>query len=192
MESETDTGGLGSATTSTAQWPVGSQRQLTEEEKRTFLALFPDQDSAGRIVYDTCNWELLDELSVSSPIPSPHYFQALVSKCTLADSLGRFSRKGVMEHGEGKGFINLFGQDKDDELLMPSAEDSIGRLALSLCVLSNLLRVHLTQQLQHETRLILEQKTTSTQQMDRIRGLVADYGACSLNQDSNSMFGGLI
>ncbi|KAL8926820.1 MAG: hypothetical protein Q9172_001636 [Xanthocarpia lactea] len=130
MGSETDKSGPGSATTSTVLWSVGTQRQLTEEEKKTFVALFPDHDSVGRIVYNTGNWAFLDELSFPSPISSPHYFQALVSKCTLADSLGWVSKKGLMEHG--KGFVNLFGQDKDGELLMPSAEDSIGSLALSL------------------------------------------------------------
>ena len=142
MEIETDTGGPGSATPITAQWPVGSKRQLTEEEKKTFLDLFPRPILQNHAHYLWGYRDVLDELSFSGPSSGPRYFQALVSICTSPGSLLRISGSH-----SGKGSISLFGQDDGGQPLMPSADDNPGRLAISLCVLSNLLEAHLEQQL---------------------------------------------
>ena len=45
-----------------------------------------------------------------------------------------------------------------------------------LRVLSNIVRTHL-EQMQQEVRMILEQKTTSSEQIERISGTTRAYGA---------------
>lgn len=148
---------------------IEDERQLTPEENETFQRLFPDEAALKHRTHRQ-GLVILDQKQICSP----EYYKDLVLKCTSKEVLPWIC---CCDLDGDEGSISLFRFNARGELLMPMRYNSAEGRALSLFVLNRLVGVHLDIKLQHETRMIVEQKTTSSEQMKRIGSLLEEYGA---------------
>lgn len=144
-------------------------RQLTPSEKETLHRLFPRKVSLNYAYFKSPGSTELFQHSISSP----EYFKELVSRCTSPDNLTQIWK----DEWSPEESLPLFGYDINGELAMESSDRPGESLALSLIMLLNLAESHLEMQLLHESSSVVEQKTTSTEQLNRITYLLRDYGA---------------
>ena len=158
------------------------ERQLTTEEEEIFHRLFPDEEELAFASFFSPSVPALERGRLSSP----EYFETLVLKSTAIESLTHvkiFARRDDNEDDDLS--LPLYqATGSGNSLILQTVVGSSQGVGLSLRVLSNMVGTHLEMQLQHETRKILEQKTTCSEQMERISRMMGDYGAylLTLNQ----------
>lgn len=151
-----------------AQLPVIAHvRDLTVQEIETLRRLFENED-----YLDQAQLHRRRHIDVSGlDILSPTYFEHLVSRCTANENLPQFGRKSY-HHST----IPIHGSDVDGKASVPKDCMSVEGFPLAMRVLPSMLELHLRARLQHEMGLILDRKTTSTEQMKRIQSLLKQYG----------------
>ena len=156
------------------------ERQLTSEEEKILHHLFPDEETLQWPTFLSPKVPVLEQGRISSP----NYFEDLVSKTTAIESLThvtpnprlRYRTKFLSPIDDDTSSLPLYQENGNGKVLMPQTIGSSEGLGMSLRVLSNMVGTHLEMQMQHETRMILEQKTTSSEQIARISGTMRDYG----------------
>lgn len=146
------------------------ERQLAAEEERILHLSFPNERAMRWPRFRSPKVPVLEQGQMSSP----EYYKSLVSKSAAIESLTHAEND---DDDEVPSFP-LYQNNGSGKALMPQTPGSSEGLGLSLRVLSNIVGTHLEMQMQHETRMILEQKTTSSEQIERISGTMRDYGAC--------------
>lgn len=151
-----------------AQPQRSHDRQIAASEKETLQRLFPREEALDNAYFKGPGPPYLMEQSTASP----DYYKDLVTICTSPANLTKFSRGWVSAES-----LPLFESNSDGELVVDSRNSPAENLALTLTLLLNVAQSHFELQLQHESRSILEQKTTSNEQLERISRLLRDYGA---------------
>ena len=149
---------------------ISTKRQLTSEENETLQSLFPNEQALSRAGLSTTYFFLLEQNRISSP----ECFKDLVSK---AKDIDNFPRVYHRDSDENEGSVSLHTSNGSGELLMSPDIDSMEGKGLSFRILGRVVMAHLEVQLQHETRMILEQRTTSNEQIERISNMMREYGA---------------
>ena len=177
------------------------ERQLTAEEEKILHHCFPNERDLNWVKFFSPSVPVLEQGRMSSP----EYFEDLVLKSTAIESLThvgnerndtiikvsylpinedhtRVSSLPINDDNTRVSSLPLYQNNGSGKVLMPQTIGPSEGLGLSLRVLSNMVGTHLEMQLQHETRMILEQKTTSSEQIERLSGTMRDYGAYLLRE----------
>ncbi|KAL8715700.1 MAG: hypothetical protein Q9220_000367 [cf. Caloplaca sp. 1 TL-2023] len=156
---------------------------MATPRKASIEQLFPNQDSIGGVRCLAFTPEAPENMVQSSP----GYFEELVRGCTQTDALAV---------GFGNPFLGaklpLLDYDVEGSPQLPSITMpflSEHNAALCAFILSHLTRTHLQWQLQYETNLILERRTTSEEQIERVRNLLRSYEKQIEAYDPSSRYG---
>lgn len=155
------------------QTQIPMERQLTAEEEKILHHCFPNEEELRWVKFFSPSVPVLEQGRMSSP----EYFEDLVLKSTAIESLTNVGNEFIDDHDTRVSSLPLYQKNGSGKVLMPQTIGPSEGLGLSLRVLSNMVGTHLEMQLQHETRMILEQKTTSSEQIERLSGMMRDYGA---------------
>ena len=167
------------------QTQIPMVRQLTAEEEKILHHFVPNELKLRWANFFSPSVPVLEQGQMSSP----EYFEDLVLKSTAIESLTHVgndtnddddtevSSLPINDDNTRVSSLPLYQKNGSGKVLMPQTIGPSEGLGLSLRVLSNMVGTHLEMQLQHETRMILEQKTTSSEQIERLSGTMRDYGA---------------
>lgn len=163
------------------QMQIPMERQLTAEEEKILHHCVPYERKLSWVKFFSPSVPVLEQGRMSSP----EYFEDLVLKSTAIESLthvgndtiDEVSSLPINDDNTRVSSLPLYQKNGSGKVLMPQTIGPSEGLGLSLRVLSNMVGTHLEMQLQHETRMILEQKTTSSEQIERLSGTMRDYGA---------------
>ena len=145
------------------------ERQLTQEEKETLHRMVPDDDPRTFRMSDYQTYLALGQLEVSNPA----YFEEIVSKSIASASLPHIIGHGNIDNDSED--ISLYATNTKGEVVLPEHTDSYEGMALALGVLPRMLSRHVSSCLQHELRLMMASRSTSEEQMSRIRSFLDQF-----------------
>ncbi|KAL8721408.1 MAG: hypothetical protein Q9181_007711 [Wetmoreana brouardii] len=156
-------------------WGQFHGRELTDQERETFYRLFPNAKAGENLELKDYHYRLkFDDRQTLDA----RYFESLVSLLTSAENLPRFglpSDNDDANPGVNVETIPLYGVGADGRVLQPKGYTSGEGMVLAYRVLSNMSLFHSTSRLQHELRMMLDQKTTSNEQMERVHSILVQY-----------------
>ena len=161
---------------------VANRRQLTETETETLRRIFligQENEPPFSIIEDwgkppPCDFQL----------STPAYFERLFTMSVDSTCLPSICDIEDRETGT----VPIYECNATREVVLPVDQWAPEGLALSLRILPRMLTAHLSTRLQHELRLMMEVKTTSEEQVNRVASLLDRYSKFSLDIGRNSQF----